>query len=529
MGLMIRRGAQPRHPVATGWPIAAIGGVRRGRYHAGVFRRRPPDPLPADGRPAPSLRGLTIRAALALGLGATLVLWLATGYRMTRQMESLEARSSTITTRYMRAQAQLSTVRAHVLLGSVLVRDALLDPNPATARTYRKRFEETYAAADRALQEYEPVLGHADERDRLASLRVEIDEFRDAMLAALDAAALGDADQPGVLLQRDVMPQREVALRVSEQVQTMNREAFVQHGTETTAVYRESQRNAWTQLGVALVLSVAIGVLAAAHAGRLERRIGRQRVRDQQLTSDLQRLSTRLVSLREDERRSIARELHDEVGQALAAVKVELALAQQADAADALTPRLARVQSIAEDTLQRIRTMSHLLHPSLLDDLGLEAALEAHLRGVERRHGMPVTFTHVNAGQRLAPELETAVYRAVQEAVTNVVTHARATRCDVRLEGRESSVRVTVEDDGSGFDPAGEPAAGPRAGLGLISIRERVAQFGGAFHLESAPGRGTRLTIELPARPAPRDDRIGARAAAPLALSHADATDLPRG
>ena len=469
--------------------------TRRRGIPCSVLRRRFPQSPPEETVPASSLRGLTVRAALIIGLGATLALWLATGYRMTREVESLEGRTAAINERYMRAQGQLAAVRAHVLLGSVLVRDALLDPNPGVAPTYRKRFEEAYQAADRALRDYVPVLGHADEQERLAGLRDEIDEFRDAMLGVLDQAAVGAGDEPAALLQREVVPQREVALRVSEQVQTLNREAFVQHGIETSALYRESQREAWTQLGIALVLSVAIGVLAAVHAGQLEGRVRRQRVRDRRLTTELQRLSTRLVSAQEDERRAIARELHDEVAQALAAVKVELALAQQASGPPALATRLDRVRAIAEDALQRIRTMSHLLHPALLDDLGLEAALEAHLRSVERRHGLRIEFVHDASRQRLAPELETAVYRVVQEAVTNVVTHAHATRCDVRIEGRPESVCVVVEDDGSGF-----AQDGGAAGLGLISMRERIAQHGGRFRIESAPGRGTRLAIELPAR-----------------------------
>jgi signal transduction histidine kinase len=447
--------------------------------------------------------GVTVQAALVAGFLVTLALWLTTGYRITEQVDQLETRAAAVNERYMRAQSQLSAVRAHILLGAVFVRDALLDPSPASVQTNRKRFTETAAAADRALREYVPVMGLAEERERIDGLRVEVAEFRRSMIEVLDRVARDRSFQPAALLREHVMPQRETVVRVSEQVQTLNREVFVRQGVETSELYKATQRETARRLGLALVLSVFVGLVAAAHSGRLERRVRQQRVRDRRLTEELQRLSTRLVSVQEDERRTIARELHDEVGQALTAVKVELAVAQRACEATGAAPRLERVQSITEDVLHRIRNLSHLLHPALLDDLGLEAALEAYLGGVGGRHGLDMEFTHDRSRQRLAPELETAVYRIVQEAVTNVVAHARATRCQVSIAGLAESVRVTIEDNGSGFDTDASGDARRVSGLGLIGIRERAAQFGGTFSIESAPGLGTLVTVELPARALP--------------------------
>jgi signal transduction histidine kinase len=468
---------------------------------------------------------MTVQAALVAGFLVTLALWLTTGYRITRQVETLEAGAAAVNERYMRAQSHLSDVRMHVLLGAVMVRDALLDPSPVSVRTNRKRFADTAAAADRALREYVPVLGLAEERERIDGLRVEVEEFRRSMIEVLDLVARDRSFDPAVVLREHVVPQRETAVRVSEQVQTLNREVYVRQGVETSELYKAAQREAAQRLGLALVLSVVVGLVAAAHSGRLERRVRAQHIRDRQLTEDLQRLSTSLVSAQEEERRGIARELHDEVGQALAAVKVELAVAQRACETTGAAPRLERVQAITEGVLHRIRNLSHLLHPALLDDLGLEAALEAYLRSVEGRHGLEMEFTHDRIGQRLAPELETAVYRIVQEAVTNVVAHARATRCRVAIACFAERVRVTIEDNGSGFDPNGSGSARRTGGLGLIGIRERAARFGGTFRIESAPGQGTLVTVELPARALPA---AGVPSAEPDRLA-TDATtaDLP--
>jgi len=449
----------------------------------------------------PALSGPTIKAALFVSLGLTLVLWFFAGYRLTERMRDVGSRATAINARYMEAQDLLSTVRTQVLLGSVMVRDALLDPDPSTVDGYRQRFAETFHTADEALLQYVPVLDSPGEREGIAGLRREIDDFRRAMLVVLGSDRRQWSRQSRLLLQERVVPRREVVIGVSEQVQALNRSAFVAQREATDAVYREAQRQAWVQLGLALVASLAIGAWAAVYAGRLEARLRRQRARDLQITSDLHRLSAKIVSAQEDERRMIARELHDEVGQALAAIKVELAFAQRGDATSStVAARLDDVRAITERTLHTIRDLSHLLHPSLLDDLGLIAAIESLLAGFGRRHGLQVRVLHEHMDERLAPELETAVYRIVQEALNNVAKHARATTCRVYLQGLSDTVLVTIEDNGSGF---ATHAADDTAthGLGLIGIRERATQLGGTLHVDTARGHGTRLSVELPARP----------------------------
>ncbi|OYW04562.1 MAG: hypothetical protein B7X11_02785, partial [Acidobacteria bacterium 37-65-4] len=262
----------------------------------------------------PSLAGPTIRAAWLAGFGLTLGLWLFAGYHLTRRMADVESQTTAINARYVRAQDLLSAVRARLLLGSVLVRDALLDPRPTETSGYRQHFEETYRAADGALRRYVPVVDSPAERDGIAGLRREIDHFRLTMLAVLGTDKRQWPAQSRLLLQQQVIPRREMAISILEKLQGLNRSAYVAQSQATAAVYRQAQRDAWRQLGLALAASLAIGLWAALYAGRLETRLRRQRVRDLQITNDLQRLSAKLVSAQEDERRMIARELHDEVG-----------------------------------------------------------------------------------------------------------------------------------------------------------------------------------------------------------------------
>jgi len=441
---------------------------------------------------------LTIKAALALGFGLTFGIWLVAGYYFTRRISDTEVRAAEVNARYMQAQELLSTVRAQVLLGSVFVRDALLDPSPATAE-YRRQVEETYGAVSQALQQYVPVLDSSAERERVGRLQREIDDFRQTMLQVLATDSTRWPTEARVLLRTHVVPKRETVIRVSEEVQALNRSAFVQQQREVAEIYSASQRQLWESLGLALLASFGVALLAAFYAGRLENRLQHQRVLDEQNARQLQDLSAKLITAQEEERRSIARELHDEVGQVLTAIRVELAVAQRTiEATGARTDMLDDVRSITEGALTTVRDLSHSLHPALLDDLGLPAAVEWYIRGFSRRHDIRAEVLHDRMDERLAPELEASAYRIIQEALTNIAKHARAANCRVYLQRLPTTVLVTIEDDGAGFDEAEVTRAGARAGLGLIGVRERAKQLRGTVRLESTPGKGTRLTVELP-------------------------------
>jgi signal transduction histidine kinase len=304
-----------------------------------------------------------------------------------------------------------------------------------------------------------------------------------------------------LLLQSRIVPKRELVIRVSEEVQALNRETFVQQQAGIAEVYRVTQRHVWQQLGVAVAGSLGIALLAFLYSGRLENQLRHQRARDLQNTEDLQRLSAKLITAQEEERRSIARELHDEVGQVLTAIKVELALAQNAIDAAGGPPRILEdARSIADGALQTVRDLSQLLHPAMLDDLGLPAAIDWHLQSFGKRHDIRVQLLHERMDERLLPETEAAAFRIVQEALTNAARHAQATSCRVYLQRLPNTVLITIEDDGVGFDATEVSWSGARRGLGLLGIRERVAQLRGTLRLESSPGKGTRVTVELPAQ-----------------------------
>jgi signal transduction histidine kinase len=284
-------------------------------------------------------------------------------------------------------------------------------------------------------------------------------------------------------------------------VQALNRAAFIGQQRSVTAMQSDMQRQVWTVFGLALAISLAIGWLAFQHSARLERRLTEQRAREEQIAIDLQRLSARQVHTQEEEQRRIARELHDEVGQMLSAVKMELAVAaRKLDRTGGGTNLLCDAQSSVDIALRSARDLSYLLHPSALDDLGLVAALESHLADCGRRYGIAVDFSHEGIDGRHSEETERALYRIVQEALTNIARHAHARTARVRLSGDAATCRVVIEDDGVGFDVTDAERPGRRRGLGLLGIRERVSQLHGTVTIESRDHGGTRIEVEVPKR-----------------------------
>jgi signal transduction histidine kinase len=446
-------------------------------------------------------QGLTVKTVLMLGFGMTAALWLFAGLQFADRLRTAQRDAGTVNERYMRAQELLSSVRAQVLLGSMYVRDALLDPDPASAAGYRQQLEDSYRTAELALGRYVPVLDSPTVRSRVAALRREIEDFRRTSIDVLTGDRSRWSTQAGVVLASDIGPRRDAVVRVSDEIQEVNRTAFVQQQAELAALYAAAQRRVWMRLSLALGVSLLIAIAATFYVVRLERDLQRGRTKQLDTTEELQRLSARLVSAQEDERRTIARELHDEIGQELTAIKVELSLAQRAiEAAGGSRQILDDAQAIADGALNTVRDLSHLLHPSLLDDLGLPATVDWYITGLSRRHGLRIDLVQEGMDIRLSRDVESTAFRIVQEALANVVKHAKASSCYVYLGFHDDVLRVVVQDDGCGFDLASRNRAAGRRGLGLIGIRERAAYLGGTARVESTPGQGTRLTAEVPGR-----------------------------
>ncbi len=212
----------------------------------------------------------------------------------------------------------------------------------------------------------------------------------------------------------------------------------------------------------------------------------------------LQTLSRRLVESQEAERQYIARELHDEAGQALTSLLFGLSQLEQQIESSGPATQIAELRQTTNDIIESLHRLAMDLRPASLDHLGLVPALQQQVRVIGDRHGLIARFKAVGLeSERLPAEVETALYRIVQEASTNIVRHARATRVDVLLERRGDRIVLVVEDDGRGFDA--EITRFMQEGhLGLAGIQERAATLGGSLIIESTAGIGTTLVVEVP-------------------------------
>lgn len=244
---------------------------------------------------------------------------------------------------------------------------------------------------------------------------------------------------------------------------------------------------------------LSTGLLAHAATRRREGRRTEERL--EQSDAQVQELSGRLIAAQEDERARIASELHDDFSQRLAALSLGLSALKRHVHGDEGRNDLSRLQRGAIRLAAEMRLLSYELHPGILRHAGLSVALQASCREVNGRNGLTVTF----AGDRadvpgLPPEVTICLYRVAQEALRNVVRHARARRANVFLRACPDALRLTVSDDGCGFEVA---AARSCAGVGLGSMEERVRLVHGDISIDTRPGRGTELHVTIPARHPP--------------------------
>jgi signal transduction histidine kinase len=253
-----------------------------------------------------------------------------------------------------------------------------------------------------------------------------------------------------------------------------------------------------------LLLTVLLGLLVAAvsiaRVTSLERRSVQQRERAERAELEMRRLSHSLVQAQEEERKSIARELHDALGQKLSFAGLELSRLASLRTApeEQFQQRLEDVHRLIAESIRGVRDLSMSLRPAMLDELGLGSALRWQAREFEKRSGIEVDVQLDGDLEGLPDAHRTGIYRVVQESLTNCVRHSKAESVRIGLYGGKDQIRLTIQDDGVGFVPG---QAVPE-GLGLVGIRERIAELGGSVRFISTPGKGTLLEAQLAVRAA---------------------------
>lgn len=210
---------------------------------------------------------------------------------------------------------------------------------------------------------------------------------------------------------------------------------------------------------------------------------------------------TRVVKAQEDERQRVARELHDQAGQALTALQFGLTRAERACDSPKLQEELEGLRTLTVETMNEVRNLALDLRPSALDELGLVPALRAYVRDYSKRVNIPIDFEVSGIKERLPSEMEIALFRVIQEGLTNVAKHSQATQAWIKLAVEDGRIKVKVFDNGRGFDVEKTLQQSTKRSLGLFGINERVELLGGSFRVESAPGKGTTIFVEVPVAP----------------------------
>jgi signal transduction histidine kinase len=438
-------------------------------------------------------RQFASRAALLVGFGTLLMLMAIMSIDLLYTLEAFENHNSHIRLDFAYREHTLEQVRSGVYeAGDILSDYALINSDPQSREKLRTEFQslrDESTASLKACMQSMP----AEKRTPFQHLAEVLDRYWSEVdpifaLPATEKNGLGRS-----ALSRDVRSQYAEVLAITKEVRALNDtelEETDQRIAETFAQFRR-------RLLVLGVIGFSFGLILATatimYAGRLEKNVQEKYLESLQAQRELKELSKRLVEAEERERRAISRELHDEVGQSLSALLIDVGnLIEMSSKDSTFRQGLHKIKTLAENSVNEVRNMALLLRPSMLDDLGLVAALDWQAREVSKRTGMLVDTVDENVSETLPEEYKTCVYRIVQEALNNCSKHAYAKNVRVVVRQEPNHLRVSIEDDGKGFD------ASRVRGLGLVGMNERVSQLGGVLEVESDPVRGTCLRVDLP-------------------------------
>jgi signal transduction histidine kinase len=404
-------------------------------------------------------------------------------------------------------EAKLRALRADVQQSGIDVRDYLLDPSRERAPDYRSalaEFRERNRTTVRELLQIARSRG-ADET-RIRNLEENLESYWEGFEPLFDWTIVEKINNSASFIRREVIPRRLAVLQIAEEIEGLNNQNLLAQRAEVTRRHAAFREELYTLLGRSLLVGLLLAVPAIIRLRILERRSEDQKNRAREAETQMRQLSQQLVATQEEERKKLSRELHDHVGQMLTALRMELGRIDRVRAAgdSRVATALTECRQLVDDMVHIVRDLALGLRPSMLDDFGLQPALEWLARDFTRRSNVPVTLQVTGALDVLGDQHRTCIYRVVQEALTNCVRHARATSIRVDVRAHDDSIDIKVSDDGIGLDP--QRRAG---GFGLRGIEERVRELGGSVSLSSGAGQGATLAIRLPLT----EERLFARAA----------------
>jgi signal transduction histidine kinase len=430
-----------------------------------------------------------VRRSILLGIAfASLLLIIgASAFAIWRNATAAQRRVAALHSAHLAAGNALASIRANVYLTGILIRDYLLDGDPIRGRRYADQLFKVRMGTNDAFRLLAASAQSDQEKAALERLRLELEAHLDPTRIVFDLAQTGENARRAEFLGERLRRREQIVFLVGE-VQKMMTDNFSRERQRITRADEDFRTSlAWTT-GLALVLGLGIAGITLARMVALEKQ-------SQVAESELRRLSTQVRTAQEQERKYLSRELHDQVGQMLTGLRMELSsIARGRGEAGNEASRLAHAMQLVEETLRTVRNIAMLLRPSMLDDLGLSPALSWLIREISKSSGIEIEAEVDSELDRLPDTYRTCLYRVVQEALTNVAKHAGAHKVEVSLKSTGGWVVGTIADNGCGFDTA----AVRRDGLGLLGMGERIRELGGHFRVVSSIAQGTKVEFRLP-------------------------------
>jgi signal transduction histidine kinase len=422
-------------------------------------------------------------AGLAVTLSAVAVYSVYTVWQL-RTLENLQAatidRNRADSLLLLRIQNNLNSM-------ALTLRDMLdhTEPYPLTAwRAPLGRIRTDLADALQREAKYSPAADSGASRQYLST---SMNQFWDALDRVFALAANGETAKADDILRLSLQARQQALTTAVARLLVQNNESEEHTAGNARDIYRRAERNVYIFLAAVLIVVVITSIYLLEYNRRMFDRVETLSVRRGELAQQL-------ISVQEDTFRSISRELHDEFGQILTAIGAMLARAQRRTPAEAGADKadLREIQEVAQATLEKVRSLSHALHPVVLDDAGFEGAVEAYLPSFEKQTGISVQYEKHGTARELDRGVVIHLYRVLQEALNNVARHSKSPSARVRLNYLPGEVVLEVEDHGIGFR---EREGG---GMGLISMRERAELVNGRVEFLEAEGGGALIRMAVP-------------------------------
>lgn len=444
--------------------------------------------------------GRSPTTALLLGLIITLATVVAYSWYISGQISGLRRLQTELTDRNRRDSLQLLRIQNDLNQLGLAMRDMLDGGEPYPLTAWSSQFERIRADLDEALKRQGEVAFARQTPEQRQYLASQVAQFWDAADRIFELASTGHEDEARAQI-RLSLQERQAALSTAvARLLVQNNASEEQTAQQVQDIYGRVQRQVYWFLAATLAAIVATSLYLIQSNRRLFAQLAA-------LSDERRELAQRLIATRESTLREISRELHDEFGQILTAIGSMLGRAgKHAPEGSALRADLREIRQVAQAALDNVRGLSQTLHPSILEELGLESTVDWYLSTVKKQLGIEVTYEREGAALPVDATIGIHVYRVLQEALNNVAKHSGADRAIVRLRIQPRLMELEVEDHGRGLPaeatrngpppPGGFAAAG--RGLGLVAMRERAELVHGSIELLSAPGGGTLVRLKVP-------------------------------